>query len=533
MPGTQPGYPCAAGGEWQRTPSGGERIMAYNILMVDDEPLVLAGYRRVLSSHFNVHTAASPEEGLRLLNNNGTYAAVVVDYIMPETDGIEFLSRARQLAPATVRIMLTGKGNLQVAADAVNRGNVYFYLTKPCPGEKLLEAVITAVEVFRCADREFIIPELGPERLGALKELYRGVAAFEDGQLEDALLSLARARSMFQQKSLTADLVRANLFLIGALFRADLENIVSEQDFDPAELINEAFTIIEESVIFPLSRPDGDYLRPVLDWALEKGIKTPAVVNEILDRLDQEVAAEPLLQIKTLGPLQVRANNKEIEESEWRNPKAKLVFLYLLTNRRKKNEVDVLAEYFWPEMPSDKAINNFSSCLYTIRQVVGIKAVSYRSGHCWLTEGCYSCDADDFAYAVSKGRSHYLDNRDSEAIYAYENALALYRGKYLEEYSYHDWISSERERLEAMLPAMLVEMAEIYARRKKNARAAEMLERLPLIEIYEDRLLYSLISNYMQAGKKGLAMRRYDYYRNRLIAELGFEPDPQIGKLLQ
>jgi DNA-binding SARP family transcriptional activator/CheY-like chemotaxis protein len=507
--------------------------MAYNILMVDDEPLVLAGYRRVLSSYFNVHTAASPEDGLRLLNNNDTYAAVVVDYVMPETDGIEFLSRARQSVPATVRIMLTGKGDLQVAADAVNRGNVYFYLTKPCPGEKLLEAVITAVEVFRCADRDLIISELEPERLEGLKDLYSGIVALEDGQFEEAVISFVRARSIFQQKAFTADLARIDLFLAGALLRTDIEKTAPDQSFEPAELINEAFTIIEESVIFPFSRPDGDYLGPSFDWVLENGIKPPAVVNELLDRLDRRVGVKPVLQISALGPLQIRADNKVIEESDWRNPKAKLVFLYLLTNRRKKNEIDVMVEHFWPGMASDKAINNFSSCLYTIRQVVGTEPVSYRSGHCWLTEGCYSCDADDFAFAVNKGRSNYLDNRDSEAAYAFENALALYRGKYLEEYSYHDWISTERERLATLLVAMLIELAEIYACREQYGLAAETLEKVPLLEVYEDRLLYSLISYYLQAGKKGLAFRRYNHHRSRLSDELGLEPDPQIGKLFQ
>lgn len=125
--------------------------MVYKVLMVDDEPLVLAGYKRLLGMHFKMYTAASAKEGLRLLQNRGPFAVVVVDYSMPEMNGVDFTVEARRLVPETVRIMLTGKGNLQVATEALNKGNIFNYLEKPCAKETLLEALVAAIEKYRSA----------------------------------------------------------------------------------------------------------------------------------------------------------------------------------------------------------------------------------------------------------------------------------------------------------------------------------------------------------------------------------------------
>jgi DNA-binding NtrC family response regulator len=60
---------------------------------------------------------------------------------MPGMDGIELLSRVAERSPDTVRVLLTGHADLKAAIDAVNHGDVYRFLTKPCPPEALRQAV--------------------------------------------------------------------------------------------------------------------------------------------------------------------------------------------------------------------------------------------------------------------------------------------------------------------------------------------------------------------------------------------------------
>jgi len=115
--------------------------MADKILFVDDEPAVLDGYRRMLHREFEVDTAVGGERGLMLIHDCGPYAIVISDMRMPGMNGAEFLYQVRQKSPETVRMLLTGGTDLNAAIDAVNEGNIFRFLTKPCMKETLVEAI--------------------------------------------------------------------------------------------------------------------------------------------------------------------------------------------------------------------------------------------------------------------------------------------------------------------------------------------------------------------------------------------------------
>lgn len=128
--------------------------MKSNVLIVDDDANLLSSLQRKLRSSFEVVTAQSGAEGITALKEKALFSAVITDYRMPETDGIQFLAEARKVAPDTVRIMLTGQADLQVAIDAVNKGNLFRFLTKPCSKENLILALNAAVEQNRLIKAE-------------------------------------------------------------------------------------------------------------------------------------------------------------------------------------------------------------------------------------------------------------------------------------------------------------------------------------------------------------------------------------------
>lgn len=113
------------------------------ILFVDDEPNVLDAFRLVLRKQFTIETALGGDEGLTLLGDGRDYAVVVADMQMPEMNGVEFLSRVKQIAPDIVRIMLTGNGDQITAIEAINQGHIFRFLNKPCPN--LSEALNAAM----------------------------------------------------------------------------------------------------------------------------------------------------------------------------------------------------------------------------------------------------------------------------------------------------------------------------------------------------------------------------------------------------
>src|SRR5882724_8374025 len=115
------------------------------ILLVDDEPNLLAALQRALRKQFAVETACGGAAGLVALQKWRDYAVVVSDMRMPEMNGVEFLSRTREIAPDVVRIMLTGNADQATAIEAINQGRIFTFLHKPCSPEKLAEALTAGV----------------------------------------------------------------------------------------------------------------------------------------------------------------------------------------------------------------------------------------------------------------------------------------------------------------------------------------------------------------------------------------------------
>lgn len=122
-----------------------EIMMTEKILLVDDEPNVLQSMQRQLRKRFKVVVAESGDEALSILKDKGPFAVIVSDMRMPGMDGVQFLSKAKDSFPDTVRIMLTGNADQETASEAVNAGQIFRFLTKPCSTAVLVTSLALAV----------------------------------------------------------------------------------------------------------------------------------------------------------------------------------------------------------------------------------------------------------------------------------------------------------------------------------------------------------------------------------------------------
>ena len=129
------------------------------ILCVDDEPNILEGLSLNLRRRYEVITAPSGAAGLEVLQRGPAIEVVISDMRMPGMNGATFLSKARQVAPETVRMLLTGQTDLDSAIAAVNQGQIFRFLTKPCPPVALFIAVEAALEQYRLITAERVLLE--------------------------------------------------------------------------------------------------------------------------------------------------------------------------------------------------------------------------------------------------------------------------------------------------------------------------------------------------------------------------------------
>lgn len=146
---------------------GKDRVVKPKILCVDDEPNVLAAFQLNLRREFEVLAASSGEQALAILESTRDIKVLMCDMRMPRMNGAAVLTRARELYPSVSRVLLTGQADTASAISAVNDGQIFRYLTKPCDREPLIAALSAAVEHNRLIMAEKVL----------LQETLRGAVA--------------------------------------------------------------------------------------------------------------------------------------------------------------------------------------------------------------------------------------------------------------------------------------------------------------------------------------------------------------------
>jgi CheY-like chemotaxis protein len=170
------------------------------ILCVDDEPRVLQGIRRVLFKSFDITAAEGGEAALALLERGEQFEVVVSDMRMPQMDGATFLTEVRKRQPDTVRVLLTGHADIESAIAAVNRGQIFRFLTKPCPPEELAAALADAVAQHRLITSERVLLE--QTLVGSVRALSEVLALVHPQVFGPTMRQHARVRAIAERLGL-------------------------------------------------------------------------------------------------------------------------------------------------------------------------------------------------------------------------------------------------------------------------------------------------------------------------------------------
>ncbi|HSU49408.1 MAG TPA: response regulator [Segetibacter sp.] len=119
-----------------------------NVLYIDDEVDNLTSFRATFRRNFNITTADSVDAAMPILEKGETHV-ILSDQRMPKMTGIEFFEKIQTIFPDPIRILITGYTDINAVIDAINRGQVYKYLSKPWNEDDVKIFVEKAYEVFR------------------------------------------------------------------------------------------------------------------------------------------------------------------------------------------------------------------------------------------------------------------------------------------------------------------------------------------------------------------------------------------------
>lgn len=176
-----------------------------SVLLVDDEPSILSAMRRLLRPlKCQLHLAESGDEGLALLEQQSV-DLVISDMRMPQMSGDVFLAHVAERWPDTERMVMTGYTDTQAAIDAINKGKITRFMTKPWQDDELVKVVSSSFELSNLRRRNAELQQANDDKQAQLERLNHSLeekVAKRTEQLEASNASLANNyRSMVKMFS--------------------------------------------------------------------------------------------------------------------------------------------------------------------------------------------------------------------------------------------------------------------------------------------------------------------------------------------
>jgi response regulator RpfG family c-di-GMP phosphodiesterase len=331
--------------------------MNRRVLLVDDHAGFLGSLRGLLGSRYEVLTASSGVQALATCQAHGPFALVVSDFAMPGMTGVELLAELAERWPDTTRILLTGCADLGLAQEALERGAIFRYLTKPPQPPQLLADVAAGVERFQTAERERLLTEQLTFARESLRTLVQtldtrlGHALGRLDALADGTEQLARLHSpeavLAQATAVVRGLVGDGVAEVRLAPRADALEIVAREPLGPDErralsvlagsarcalggaLRRECAREVQEATLVALTRmarerddETGEHLARMGAHArlMGHGLRAAGLHADVLDdRLLEDLArAAPLHDIgKVAIPDAILFKPGKLDEREW------------------------------------------------------------------------------------------------------------------------------------------------------------------------------------------------------------------------
>ncbi len=148
----------------------------HSILVIDDEEAILDIMRMTMADQgYDLHTAGSAEEGLKILKESPNFSLIISDQIMPGMLGVQFFAQARKICPNAMRVLLTGYTDMDAIIEAINSGGIHLYITKPWRRNELLYSINQILSRAELLIENQQLNELVKKQNAALMELNKNL----------------------------------------------------------------------------------------------------------------------------------------------------------------------------------------------------------------------------------------------------------------------------------------------------------------------------------------------------------------------
>jgi DNA-binding SARP family transcriptional activator len=245
----------------------------------------------------------------------------------------------------------------------------------------------------------------------------------------------------------------------------------------------------------------------------------------------------PIISVHCLGQFQAYFKEQLVEN--WPNGRGRAIFKFLIARRDHTARKEVLMEQFWPDAEPDAARNNLNVSIYSVRQAFARIDRSYSV--ILFQDDFYSINPQlsiwvDYERFLDHVRTAGALQRRSEmalAAYEYRRAEALYRGDFLEEDRYEDWVEPVRTTLRDDYLTVLDRLAQYSFDQGDYGGATGLSGRVLEVDPCDERAHQRLMHCWSQQGLPHLALRQYHVCRETLARELHLPPSEVTRNLFE
>jgi predicted ATPase/DNA-binding SARP family transcriptional activator len=275
-----------------------------------------------------------------------------------------------------------------------------------------------------------------------------------------------------------------------------------------------------------------DIVRLTQDETMAHTAEHPIVMQAQLPA-PEATEAPPRLRVLALGPLQVMVGERVIDASAWGSARPRELLVYLLAHPEGRTKEHVgLA--FWPEASTAQLRNNFHVTLHRLRKALGGANWVTLTGDRYAVDPALIAefDAAEFERDVVAAR-RALKRQQAGASAPLEQALARYRGDFLDGEPVSDWHIEHRERLQRLYLEALMQLGEERMREQRFAKAVEAYRSVLARDELHEEAIRALMDALAESGERSQALRVYQRFAERLRRELDAEPDDETVRLLE
>ena len=263
---------------------------------------------------------------------------------------------------------------------------------------------------------------------------------------------------------------------------------------------------------------------------------TLAQVSEIA------LAAQPVtdLTVNMLGPVAIlRDPSRPLAADAWTTRRARDILCFIVSRRHHRASKDTIIDTFWGETDMAVVEKNFHPTVSHIRKALNSNQplkqnfLLYRDGDYQLNpEFSYRIDTEDFDRLLNEGENARRARKFEECVRAYEQALALYRGEFMQG-SYEPWVEEQRTYYREQYLRLLESLAKVAETAADWQKAMQLAQLIVREDQFREDIHCLILRAHAATGNRGAIKDHYEALKRILDDELGVEPSPETRKLYQ